>query len=172
MYDSKADTLLHIRRVAQLLTEASVELIRRANRHDESKLKSPEKELFDEVTPKLAGSTFGSDEYNGFLEQLKPALVHHYAFNPHHPEHYVNGVSDMNLFDLIEMFFDWKAAGERHNGNIYKSIAHCKDRFAISDQLVSIFERTAEYMGYPKTTGVIVNEVVKDAAGNIIAIAR
>lgn len=37
-YDSKTDTLLHIKRVAQLLTEAAAELIRRANCHDDSKL--------------------------------------------------------------------------------------------------------------------------------------
>jgi hypothetical protein len=47
-YDSTADTLLHIKRVAELLTQASCELINRANVHDNSKLSSPEKELFDE----------------------------------------------------------------------------------------------------------------------------
>ena len=57
-YDSKADTLLHSKRVAQLLTEASSELIRRANVHDHSKLESPEKELFDEFTPKLKDCTY------------------------------------------------------------------------------------------------------------------
>src|SRR6185369_118878 len=123
MYDSKEDTLLHIKRVAQLLSEAACELIKRANVHDNSKLASPEKEAFDEFTPKLAGSTYGSDEYKAFLGQLKVALDHHYAHNSHHPEHYKKGIYGMDLFDLIEMFFDWKAAGERHNdGNIYKSI--------------------------------------------------
>ncbi len=73
-YDSKADTLLHIKRVAQLLTEASSELIRRANVHDASKLESPEKELFDEFTPKLKDCSYGSDEYKEFLNGLK-ALV-------------------------------------------------------------------------------------------------
>ena len=33
-YDSKADTLLHIKRVSQLLGEASTELIKRAAVHD------------------------------------------------------------------------------------------------------------------------------------------
>ena len=56
-YDSKADTLLHIKRVAELMTNASSELIRRANVHDNSKLESTEKELFDEFTPKLKGCT-------------------------------------------------------------------------------------------------------------------
>lgn len=150
-YDSKTDTLLHIKRVAQLLTEASAELIRRANIHDNSKLNSPEKEFFDEYTPKLAGSTYGSDEYKEFLKQLKVGLDHHYANNSHHPEHYANGVNGFDLFDLIEMFFDWKAATERHNdGNIYKSIGINKDRFKINEQICDIFTNTAERLGYEK----------------------
>jgi hypothetical protein len=148
-YDSKADTLLHIKRVAQLLTEASSELIRRANVHDDSKLESPEKELFDEFTPKLKDCTYGSDEYKEYLKGLKVALDHHYKENSHHPEHYAEGINGMNLFDILEMFFDWKAAGERHaDGNIYKSIEHNKERFKMSPQLVDIFENTADYLGY------------------------
>jgi len=149
VYDSKPDTLLHIKRVAQLLTEAASELIRRANVHDQSKLESPEKEFFDEFTPKLAGSTYGSDEYKDFLKKLKNGLDHHYKNNSHHPEHYKNGVNGFDLFDLLEMFFDWKAAGERHdNGNIYKSIKFNKERFSLSDQTVSIFENTAKRLGW------------------------
>lgn len=149
-YDSKKDTLLHIKRVAQLLTEAAAELIRRANVHDNSKLESPEKEFFDEYTPKLAASTYGSDEYKGFLKELQVGLKHHYENNSHHPEHYPDGVNGMDLFDLMEMFFDWKAAGERHNdGNIYKSININKDRFQLSDQVASIFQNTALRLGYP-----------------------
>lgn len=150
-YDSTKDTLLHIKRVAQLLTEASAELIRRANVHDNSKLNSPEKEFFDEYTPKLAASTYGSEEYKGYLKELKVGLDHHYENNSHHPEHYPNGVNDYNLFDLIEMFFDWKAAGERHNnGNIFKSIEINKDRFQLSDQTTSILNNTAKYLNYTK----------------------
>lgn len=150
-YDSKSDTLLHIKRVNQLLTEAASELIRRANVHDDSKLKSPEKELFDEFTPKLKGCTYGSDEYKEYLKGLKVALDHHYANNTHHPEHYINGVNDFDLFDLIEMFFDWKAATERHDdGNIYKSININKERFEISEQVCNIFTNTAIRLGYSK----------------------
>lgn len=152
-YDSTVDTLKHIKRVAQLLTEAASELIRRANVHDNSKLEAPEKEIFDEMTPKLKGSTYGSDEYKGFLLEMQEALNHHYAKNSHHPEHYKNGVDGMDLFDLIEMFFDWKAAGERHaDGNIFKSILVNKDRFKMSDQLVSIFRNTANNLDYPNAT--------------------
>lgn len=151
-YDSTTDTLLHIKRVSQLLTEAAMELLRRANVHDESKLHSPEKEMFDEATNRLKGSTYGSEEYKGFLKQLKPALDHHYSNNSHHPEHYANGVNGFDLFDLLEMFFDWKAATERHdNGNIYKSIEINKDRFKLSAQVVDIFTNTADRLNYKKS---------------------
>lgn len=148
-YDSSVDTLLHIKRVNELLTNACKILIRRAQLHDDSKLKSPEKELFDLLTPKLAECEYGSDEYNTFLEALKPALDHHYAHNTHHPQHYEDGVNGMNLFDVMEMFFDWKAASERHNtGNIAKSIEVNKKRFELSDQLSTIFKNTAKFMGW------------------------
>jgi hypothetical protein len=42
---------LHIKRVSELLNEAAIELLKRANKHDASKLLPPEKELFDEFTP-------------------------------------------------------------------------------------------------------------------------
>jgi hypothetical protein len=148
-YDSTVDTLRHIKRVAQLLTEASIELIRRANVHDNSKLEEPEKSEFDRVTPRLAASTYGSEEYKGFLADLQVALKHHYANNSHHPEHYPLGIDDMTLFDVLEMFCDWKAAGERHaDGNIWKSIEINSKRFNMSPQLVAIFENTAKYLKY------------------------
>ena len=142
-YDSTEDTLKHIKRVSELLTNASIELINRANVHDDSKLQSPEKELFDEYTPKLTGCTYGSDEYYKYLVELKVALEHHYAHNSHHPEYHEKGIDGMDLFDLIEMFMDWKAASERHeDGDIMKSIEINKDRFNISNQICNIFKNT------------------------------
>jgi len=85
-YDSKADTLEHIRKVSQNLNNFSKELLVRANIHDESKLHSPEKELFDELTPRLSNMTYGSDEYKASLKELEVALDHHYANNSHHPQ--------------------------------------------------------------------------------------
>lgn len=143
-YDSEVDTLKHIRRVSELLTNAAVELINRANKHDKSKLNSPEKDLLDEYTPKLKATTYGSDDYKQMLKELSVALDHHYKYNSHHPEYYSDGVDGMCLFDLIEMFFDWKAASERHtDGDILKSIEINKDRFNLSPQLVAIFKNTA-----------------------------
>jgi len=148
-YDSRADTLAHTRRVGQLLNEAAIELLKRANKHDDTKLESPEKELFDEYTPKLKETTYGSDEYKEHLKGLKVALDHHYENNSHHPEHYDEGVNGFDLFDLVEMFFDWKAATERHaDGDIMKSIEINKGRFNLDPQVVQILTNTAKRLGY------------------------
>jgi hypothetical protein len=144
-YDSSIDTLKHIKRIGNLLHKMILELLIRIDNHDSSKLKTPEKEIFDEFTPKLKDSTYGSEEYKNFLKEMKKALDNHYVLNSHHPEHYNNGINDMDLIDLLEMFCDWKAASERHsNGNIYESISINKKRFNISDQLEQILVNTAK----------------------------
>ena len=141
------DTMRHIERVRNLLNKFAFELIWRGQEHDQSKLESPEVEVFTEYTPKLAGTTYGSQEYNEFRRVMDTALQHHYANNRHHPEHHKNGVNDMTLVDIVEMLMDWKAASERHNdGNILKSIEKNADRFGLSPQLVRILENTAKQM--------------------------
>ena len=146
-YDSKADTLDHIRRVNSLLLGCCANLQMRAHDHDQSKLVEPEKSVFDEHTEKLRGLTYGSDEYKASLAALGPALQHHYAHNSHHPEHYDNGVMGMSLFDLLEMLMDWKAAGERHaDGSIGASLAKNQARFKIDPQLQAILENTSREM--------------------------
>lgn len=141
------DTFRHIERVRNLLNVCVLDLIRRGEFHDQTKLKTPEVELFTEYTSKLSTCTYGSEEYRDYLLKLKPALDHHYANNRHHPEHHKNGVNDMNLLDIIEMLCDWKAASERHNdGNIRKSIEINANRFGLSPQLTKILENTADLM--------------------------
>lgn len=145
---TNATTMHHINMVQTLLHKIVKELLDRADIHDQSKLESPEVELFTEWTPKLAGSTYGSAEYESFRKAMGSALLHHYAKNRHHPEHFKDGVNDMSLIDLIEMFCDWKAATMRHNdGNIRKSIAHNADRFGMSPQLVRILENSVDLVG-------------------------
>ena len=148
-FDSTSDTLRHIKKVSTYLNDSACELIRRGNSHDDSKLLPPEKELFDEMTPILANLKYGTPEYFESLKKLKPALDHHYLENSHHPEHYENGINGMDLFDLIEMFFDWKAATERTlHGNIYKSIEFNKERFKMDPQVVDVFINTAKKLNW------------------------
>ena len=138
-------TMRHIEEVRANLNLFVRELLSRGELHDQSKLVSPEVELFTEWTPKLATSTYGSPEYEGFRKAMGPALSHHYAKNRHHPEHFPEGVEGMNLIDVIEMFCDWYAATKRHHdGNLRSSIVKNADRFRMSPQLVKIMENTVE----------------------------
>lgn len=76
---------------------------------------------------------------------MKPALDHHYATYRHHPEHFQNGINDMNLIDIVEMLADWKAASERQkDGNLLLSIEKNAKRFNIDDQLKQILINTAK----------------------------
>lgn len=135
----------HIKNVFNKITTICLCLKERSEIHDSSKLNEPELSTFNIYTEKLKGSTYGSEEYAGFLKEMKPALDHHYENNRHHPEHFKDGINEMNLVDLVEMFCDWVAATERHeDGNIYKSINHNEERFNISPQLSEIFRNTAD----------------------------
>lgn len=143
--DCIRDTKEHIAQVREFMLLFAKELMERALLHDQSKLKSPELEIFTEYTPKLKYSTYGSDEYKNFLKEMQVALDHHYANNSHHPEHYENGIRGMDLVDVVEMFCDWKAATMRHNdGDIMKSIEINKKRFNYSDDLEQIFKNTVK----------------------------
>jgi hypothetical protein len=147
--DSTGDTLKHSLRVGELMVQAIGELCERSVRHDRSKIEPEERDTFDEFSPKLKESTYGSDEYKGFLADMKPALDHHYAANRHHPEHFADGVDGMTLVDVIEMLADWKAAGERHaNGSMERSLKIQRDRFGLSDQLLAILTNTAQHFGW------------------------
>ena len=146
-YDSTKDTEDHINMVNKIGRDIIYKFGRRLGDHDESKLNSPEKETFDEFTPKLKHSTYGSEEYKGFLKSMKPALDHHYANNRHHPEFFTNGINDMNLIDLLEMLTDWKAATTRHDdGDIERSIEINQKRFGYSNELKQLLLSTVYYM--------------------------
>lgn len=176
--DCIRDTTEHIHEVQRRIGVIISELQERAEVHDRSKLQSPEVEIFTEYTPKLKHSTYGSDEYKGFLKGMGEALTHHYAHNSHHPEHYkkyvCNGcfkeykhnpivscecgysqfqeepdIAQMDLLDIVEMLCDWKAATMRHNdGDIMRSIEFNQKRFRYTDELAQIFRNTVERLGW------------------------
>lgn len=131
--------------VNKLLNLVIQNLMNRALIHDQSKLEDYEIDLFTEFTPKLSALTYGSEEYNENKKQLNKALIHHYANNRHHPEHFPNGIKDMDLIDLIEMICDWKAATYKHaDGNILMSIDKNQERFGYSSELAQIFKNTVK----------------------------
>lgn len=81
-------TFRHIEKVRNYLGKMCCALLKRAEKHDQSKLDSPEVEIFTKLTPILSNLTYGSPEYEESRLQLGPALDHHYAKNRHHPEHW------------------------------------------------------------------------------------
>lgn len=140
---TNAETMRHILTVRSLLLQCIKDLTIRANEHDKSKLEELEVESFIKFTPKLKNTVYGSDEYNKFLQDMKPSLDHHYKHNSHHPQHYENGINGMNLFDILEMLCDWKASTLRtKDGDLTKSLFLNKERFAIDDQLFQIINNT------------------------------
>ncbi len=147
------ETRKHQQEVSKMLIWFASELLKRATKHDKSKLKNPERDIFIEYTPKLKNTTYGSDEYKKYLKEMKVALDHHYLVNKHHPEfNDINGYSfqtlndpirSMDLLDIIEMLFDWYAATKRHaDGDIGKSIDNNEKRFGINSQLSQLFRNT------------------------------
>ena len=143
--ECQVNTMKHIESVRKYIRLFVDKLTTRGVEHDRLKLESPEVEIFTEYTPKLASSTYGSEEYNDFLKEMNVALQHHYANYRHHPEHFNKGINDMNLIDIVEMLCDWKAASLRqHDGNLLKSIELNANRFGYDDQLKQIFINTAK----------------------------
>lgn len=146
-------TAKHIYRVRELLSWFADDLNRRGQHHDKSKFDPVESGPLNEmqaIIDREGQAPYGSDEYKRRTALLGPMLAHHYANNSHHPEHYPNGVDGMDLLDLVEMFFDWKAASERGEESAMNLSAACA-RFKVSDQLASIFKNSADRMGFKWT---------------------
>lgn len=148
----------HIARVSELLGEFAIEMIKRGARHDKSKFEPVEleplarmQELIDVEGP----AQFGTPEYKRRTDMLGDMIQHHRQNNSHHPEYYefelggdcLHGINGMDLFDLVEMFFDWKAASERGEDSCMRLTAAC-DKYRITGPLRHILFNTAERLGY------------------------
>jgi hypothetical protein len=141
-FDSRAETLQHILDVRANLDAFVSEMLRRGRVHDASKLSDAEKPAFDEAIPLLQGVAYGSPEYTEVVRRLAPALEQHFRRNSHHPEHYGSqGISGMDLFDVVEMVCDWMAAAKRNPSDGIK-LAHNVELFGIQDQLAAILANT------------------------------
>jgi len=144
--ETQKSIITHIDTVRSLIFTFIDQLFIRASTHDRSKLFDPEISVFHEYTPLLKKLTYGSEEYKRNLRKLKPALDHHYKNNDHHIEHHENGIKDMDLVSIVEMFCDWNAAVLRHdNGDIIESIKINKERYNLSPELELIFLNTLKY---------------------------
>lgn len=138
------DTQNHINKIQFIMGEKIIPILRsRALHHDRSKFEEPEKSTYDKYIPLLKNVKYGSDEYNEIRNKMhEEGLHHHYQENRHHPEHFENGVNDMNLIDIIEMICDWYAASLLSDTDFEKGLKiNCK-RFGIDEQLAKIIFNT------------------------------
>ena len=145
MQDSTEETLMHRESVARNIFVLVNALQDRAVTHDRSKLLPPEKATFD-AFPRDAVPPVGTTAYEKQREALGAALAHHYAVNRHHPEFHANGLNDMTLVDIIEMYCDWMARIQQRQPKnpdaASDSFTYCQQRFGVSEQLHQVFLNT------------------------------
>jgi hypothetical protein len=142
--DYVKDLVDHKQRVAKRMQIVANELFKRAANHDNSKFSEEEFEAYDGAFAELQKYAYGTEDFKAALNKIKPAIAHHYAVNDHHPEHFEQGVNQMNLIQLIEMVCDWLAASERSQKDIRAGLEINKKRFGIDEQLCGIIKNTIE----------------------------
>lgn len=115
--------------------------------HDQSLLCRENRKVLELNLPIMSILDYGSEVYQHYFKEIKPVLETHYSINPHHPEHYENGICGMNIVDLSEMLIDWYAASKAHiNGDIIKSIEVNQERFNYSEKFKNMLIRSAELL--------------------------
>lgn len=145
---SLADTIAHIKAVQGFLSDIIAALDLRLSAHDESKLREPELSGYAGLSEALKGLAYGTPEHRAAFAPFKPIIKHHYLHNDHHPEHFQNGINDMDLLQIIEMLADWKAASTRHSASLTETIGTTIERFGISEQFALIIRNTIDAMGW------------------------
>lgn len=132
----------HISRVRRHINTFIQLLIRRAEKHDKSKLEEPELSWWKEMD-KEPRYPYGSEEYKQKIKRWNKVFKHHYQYNRHHPEHYEYGVSEMTLIDIVEMMCDW--LGYKDTTTVTEALKVCDEqmaRYDISEELRQIIFNT------------------------------
>lgn len=136
----------HIQLVGRYLQRCIAELVTRTILHDGSKFEEPEFTPYARQLPALQNAVFGSEEYLAALDAINPAVRNHVTTNRHHPEFHADGISGMNLVDLVEMICDWVAAAQRGGGTLADlNLPYCFEKFHIEPQLAAILTNTVEW---------------------------
>jgi len=135
-------TTKHKLQIMRFMLKVCFKLLKRAWVHDFSKYNKEEAPYFA-AAANTKNVVYGSKEYKQDVEvNLKPALEHHYKLNSHHPQHFKNGVKEMQPLDRIEMLVDWKASTLRNKGgDIKKSLELNRKRYGYTIQEMKNFEK-------------------------------
>lgn len=146
MSSYETEVMEHKMKVQIMMDKLSREFLTRGRRHDNSKLKSPEKEIYSEHHERLRVAKYGTPEYKGVMEKIKPAVQHHYADNDHHPEHFNDGIFDMNLIQITEMLVDWVAVANEKGTDIIDDLPTLMENHGIPENYYMIFKNTILYL--------------------------
>lgn len=134
--------LKHRENVKSRLLFLADELYQRAYHHDDSKLQAPEIGWLIEMD-KEPRYPYGSPEYFDKMKRWDKFFRHHYKFNRHHPDHFQDGISGMNLADLCEYIVDIISYFEElHVGEALDTVNKQADRFGLDEQLIQILKNT------------------------------
>lgn len=136
------DLIDHRWRVGRYMRIVANALFQNALIHDNSKFEPEEFGAYEAAFPKLQKYAYGSEEFKQALQTIQPAIEHHYQANDHHPEHFENGIADMDLIQLTEMVCDWLAASERSQKDVHAGLEINRQRFNIDPQLFRIISNT------------------------------
>jgi len=144
-----ADLLIHISEVKENIASIRNDLEKRGIAHDRSKFETFEFDSFAKTRQKFKTVDFGTKEYQECVDEIKPAIDHHYAANRHHTAYHFNGFNDMNLIDILEMLADWKAASRRSPGlRFVDSLPGAYRKYDIPENMQKHIESTLTYLGW------------------------
>ena len=108
--------MMRIRRalVQDKLSTVARELISRGRTHYNSALGSPEIEVYHRFFPEYRQYKIGDPRKDEVFTQMAGAIGHHFRYNDHHPEHFENGINEMDLIQHIQFtaaFLSWTEQG-------------------------------------------------------------
>jgi len=127
-------------------------ILKRAIVHDMTKYSKDEAPLYEALFFELLTVEYGSKEYDALQGKLRPAKLHHFMHNSHHPEHWADGISDMSPLDQIEMLCDWAAAvrGHKDGSFITSFVLNLDKRYPVPTNTRKVLETNAREIGLLK----------------------
>ncbi len=148
-FDYLCDTMLHIGEVQENLEVFCGELRRRGLSHDRTKLQELEFDAFVSTCDRFKKVNYGTPEYQALVDEIKPAVDHHYQSNRHHTAYHENGINGMSLIDVLEMVADWRAAARRSPDKTLKdSLDYAFKKYQIEPQMQQIILNTLNELGW------------------------
>jgi len=147
--DTLIEIIRHISDVQANISEFNSDLTKRGILHDRTKLDEFEFTSFVKTRPKFKQAEYGSKLYSECMEEIKPAIEHHYKNNRHHTAYHGKGFGDMNLLDILEMLAGWKAANERNKKLSFKdSLSIAYEKYKIPINMQKHIDSTLKYLGW------------------------